>query len=207
MRKSKNKSKSFKGFKRSVWLSGFLLIFFIGQLIYFLLILSRLPNNLNRIILIFFQIFLFCGLILEFYTNYCELKWVRNSPDLTKKTLKFEKALNIQVNKLLEKIKMAEGKVRELEGKYILLEKDELLKANFENQKEKHQFQNYKIKIDNLKDSLQEIKKNYDENIKPGLKILWTTKPRTLMRKIKRLSKAVNILSTQSEKIELNKNN
>jgi len=61
MRKSKNKSKSFNGFKQSVWLSGFLLIFFIGELIYFLLILTRLPDKLSRIILIIFHIFMFIG--------------------------------------------------------------------------------------------------------------------------------------------------
>ncbi|MFX1463181.1 MAG: hypothetical protein ACFFBF_09015, partial [Promethearchaeota archaeon] len=120
-----------------------------------------------------------------------------------KSTLKFEKNLNIQGNNLIKNVNLVEEKVRDLEDMYISLEKDKLLNIKFKNQKEKHEYQNYKIKLYNLKDFLQEIKKDYDESIKPELKIMWTTSPKTLKRKISHLSENVKNLNTQCNKIEL----
>jgi len=128
---------------------------------------------------------------------------VKEYTDFVKNTLKFEKTLNIQVNKLMKNIKIVEGKVKELENMYRLLEKDELLKIKFENQNEKHQYQNYKLKLDKLKDFLQNLKKNYEESIKLELKILRTTKPRKLNRKIKRITKDIDHINTQCNLIEL----
>lgn len=198
MRKEKKKSKYSKidkYYERMLWISGFILVFVIGQLAFFLL--------LGIIPLILLYMFLVGVVILEFYTDYSTIKWFRPNPNLKKKVLKFEKDLIIQSNKLMENIKIVEGKVRRLEDMYTLLEKDELLNIKFKRQKEKHQLQNYKFKLDNLKDSLHEIKMNYDESIKPELKILWTTKPGKLNRKLKHLSGNVKNLNTQCNRIKL----
>ena len=198
MRKIKIKSKYLKPdelYKRRVWVSGFLLLVLTAQLMFFLLY--------YLIPLIFLNILLLGLAILEFYNDYIKLKKVRNSPNLKKKALKFEKDLNMQHNKIIKNMKIIEEKVKEVNNLYFLFEENEVLRIKFENQKEKHQFQNYKIKLDDLKDSLHEIKKNYDESIKSELKILWTTKPRKLKRRIKRIAKDISHINTQCSNIEL----
>lgn len=198
MRKIKIKSKYLKPdelYKRRVWVSGFLLLVLTAQLMFFLLY--------YLIPLIFLNILLLGLAILEFYNDYIKLKKVRNSPNLKKKALKFEKDLNMQHIKIIKNMKIIEEKVKEVNNLYFLFEENEVLRIKFENQKEKHQFQNYKIKLDNLKDSLHEIKKNYDESIKSELKILWATKPRNLKRRIKRVAKDIDHINTQCNLIEL----
>lgn len=202
MKKTENKStysKIERWIKRKLWKNGFLLVYIAGFFVIALL--------LNAIALIIILMLISGIVISNFQYNHSRLKSFRNSPDLQKKlqkkTLTFEKDLWIRVNKLLEEIKILEGKLSDLEVMYNLLEDYELLKNKVEDQKDKQHFQNFRLNLDTLKYSLGEIKKNYDENIKSGLKILWITKPRALRRKIKELSNKVNFLSTQCEEIEV----
>jgi len=197
MTKIKIKSKYLKPeelYKRRVWVSGFLLLVLTAQLVFFLLY--------YLIPLIFLSILLLGLAILVFYNDYIKLKKVRNSPNLKKKGLEFEKDLNMQHNKIIKNMKIIEEKVKEVNNLYFLFEENEKQTIKFENQKENQQPTDFKSKLDNVKDFLQEIKIKYDKSIKPELKILWTTKPRTLKRKIKYLLKNVKNLDIQCNKIK-----
>lgn len=189
-------------FKYRLIASIYSLILYVVAQVFIISNLSEFPEN-YFIIIIIMEILFTSGLLLYFYYTFSLLKDRKFEINLKKNSLKFEKNLNIQANKLMKNIKIVEEKLSELEDMYSLLEKDNILKMELKNQKEKHQYQNYKLKLETLNDFLHEIKKNYEESLKFELKILWTTKPRILIRKIKRITKDINHINTQCYNIEI----
>ncbi|MFW9939405.1 MAG: hypothetical protein ACFFFT_00095 [Candidatus Thorarchaeota archaeon] len=205
MKKTENKTKysiDEKRFKSWLILSIFFLIAYIISQVFIISNLSEILENFF-IPLTIWEILSTSTVSILFYSTFRLLRWRNFETNLKIRTLQFEKDLNIQANELLKDIKTVEGRVRELEDRYILLEKDKQIKIKLKNQKEKPQYHNYKLKLDTLKDLLHEIQNNYNEIVKSELKILWSTKPKTLMKKIKNLSKTINFLSTQCEEHEL----